>query len=56
MILGKLLREHREKHGWSIRQMGKKIGVQYDALYRFERGRPVQMRHLMGILRWVLTT
>jgi len=53
MILGQLLKDHREKCGLSVRQMGAKIGVQHDALWRFEKGRPIKATHLAAIIRWL---
>lgn len=56
MILAKLIKDHREKHRLSIRQMAKKIGIRYDALWRFEQGRPIKVHNWVTLIKWVLTT
>lgn len=33
------LREWRERHGWSLRQMADRLGVNYSAVSRWEQGK-----------------
>lgn len=55
MLLGTLLKLYREHTGLSLRKLGKIIGVDAHAIWRFERGRNLNSEQWSRIVKWVLT-
>lgn len=53
MNLQQLLVAYRQVHRLSVREAAKKIGVSYNALWRFENGKEINTKSLARILRWL---
>lgn len=54
MQLPHLIRAYEKMNKISTRKLAKEIGVDYTALYRFERGRNVQFRKFSKIMLWLV--
>jgi transcriptional regulator with XRE-family HTH domain len=50
-----MIKAFREANKINVKALAKVIGVSYDALWRFEQGKPIHIRHYTTIVRWVLT-
>ena len=55
MMLSYLLAEYRKQREISLRKLSSNIGVDRNALYRFEKGEQIESRHLAQIIRWALS-
>lgn len=55
MILGKMIAAYREKHKISVRKMADLMGVEFTGLFKFEKGRPGNVRAWVRIVKFCLT-
>lgn len=55
MRLGRILRTSRVLDGVSLRERAKEIGIDHQALYRLERGNPVNLQNFTTLLTWLTT-
>lgn len=55
MMLLQVIKDYRTAKKLDAKQMAKKIGVQYHAYWRFEQGKPMQQKHFLSLLKWLLT-
>jgi transcriptional regulator with XRE-family HTH domain len=53
MILGDMIVLWRIVNELSVRQLAKEIGVDFNALNRLERGKPVGLANFITILAWL---
>jgi len=52
MRLRQMFKEVRASRGWSLREMAEKTGIEYSALCRFERGKPLHEGQWTQLVRW----
>ncbi len=55
MVIVDLIKGYREANKLDAKQMAKKLKMQYHAYWRFEQGKPLQHRHFILLLKWLLT-
>lgn len=55
MILARALKAYRKETGHTLRSAAKLIGVNHNALQRFENGHPLDGKNLATIIKWLLS-
>lgn len=55
MLIGQLIAEWRERHGYTLRELAKIIGIETTALHRLEHGKDIRDRPLGLVICWLLT-
>jgi transcriptional regulator with XRE-family HTH domain len=55
MILGQIIQAWRKQERLSLQKASRLMGVEYTALWRFERGRPVNSRCWVALMLWLLS-
>lgn len=53
MRISQILSEYRERHKFPLRKLAKAIGIEYNVLWRFEKGKEIESKHLVKILWWL---
>jgi len=52
-MIADVVKTWRRMNGLSLREASEKIGIDRNALYRLEDGKPVNMRSFAKVLRWL---
>jgi transcriptional regulator with XRE-family HTH domain len=51
--MAKILSAWRIEHELPLRKLAKDMGVEYNVLWRFERGKEIESKHLIKIMWWL---
>lgn len=55
MNLGSILIDHRHMRRESLRELAKRIGIEHSALFRCEKGKPLDQKNLVKLIKWLLS-
>lgn len=55
MHIGKLIHAYRKDQKLSLRTLAREIGIEHNALFRFEAGRELKDAQWIKIMIWMLT-